>query len=469
MLNAEASSFSIPHSAFSIPISFRRRMHQSNELLRKFLHIAFGLGAFALAWIPWWAAAAVAAGAIIANWLVLHRIVGRSVARHERGFDAGIVLYPVAVLALIFIFRDSLHLAAIGWTTMAFGDGVATLAGRARPIAPLPWNRNKSWGGFVAFIVAGIIGGLAVVAWLGAGTWQLVLAAVFAGAIAESLALNIDDNLMVPAAASLAMLLVTMRPLPIFLDDSAIWLGVNTLLAMVGWLVRSVTVSGAIGGWVLGAVLILFAGWPMYITLLAFFIIGTACTKVGYGRKAAMGLAQEKGGRRGFSHAFSNVGVAAICSLLFAGFARKHHAGDMAIVAYLMGMASLATAAADTVASEIGQLFGKRAFLPTTFKRVPVGTEGAISLEGTLAGAAAAMVVALIGIFAFREFAGSSLQFAWMGIVLVTLAAIGGSWLESVLGSWNRLRSEPIPNGALNFLNTAAGALLVYIACQIAV
>jgi uncharacterized protein (TIGR00297 family) len=134
-----------------------------------------------------------------------------------------------------------------------------------------------------------------------------------------------------------------------------------------------------------------------------------------------------------------------------------------------MGMASLATAAADTVASEIGQLFGKRAFLPTTFKRVPVGTEGAISVEGTLAGAAAALVVATTGSFSFREFAGSTMQFAWMSVVLVTLAAIGGSWLESVAGSWNRLRSEPIPNGALNFFNTAAGALLVYIACLIAV
>jgi uncharacterized protein (TIGR00297 family) len=132
-------------------------------------------------------------------------------------------------------------------------------------------------------------------------------------------------------------------------------------------------------------------------------------------------------------------------------------------------MASLATAAADTVASEIGQLFGRRAFLPTTLKRVPVGTEGAISVEGTAAGAAAAAVVGSIGVLSFRAFAGSTLQFAWMAIVLITLAAIGGSWLESVAGSWNRLRSEPIPNGALNFFNTAAGALLVYIACLIAI
>ena len=444
-------------------------MHQSNEFLRKSLHIAFGLAAFGLKWIPWWAAAAVAAIAVIANWLVLHRIVGKSVARHERGFDAGIVLYPIAVLLLIVIFRHDLHIAAIGWTTMAFGDGVATLAGKALPIAPLPWNRSKSWGGFLAFIIAGVLGGLAVVAWLDAGSWALVVAAVLAGAIAESLSLNIDDNLTVPAAAAVAMVITGLAPVPIFLDDSAVWLGVNTLLAIVGWLVRSVTVSGALGGWALGAILILFASWPMYVSLLAFFIIGTACTRLGYGRKAAMGLAQEKGGRRGFSHAFSNVGVAAICSLLFAGYARRSHASDMAIVAYLMGMASLATAAADTVASEIGQLFGRRAFLPATLKRVPVGTEGAISLEGTLAGGAAALIVAVVGALSFRAFAGSTMQFAWMAVVLVTLAAIGGSWLESVAGSWNRLRTEPIPNGALNFFNTAAGALLVYIACLIAV
>jgi uncharacterized protein (TIGR00297 family) len=461
--------FTIQRSVDHLRLSFLRRMHQSNEFLRKSLHIVFGLGAFALKWIPWWAAAAVAAAAILGNWLVLHRIVGRSVARHERGFDAGIVLYPIAVLVLIVVFRHNLHFAAIGWTTMAFGDGVATLAGKAMPIGRLPWNRAKSWGGFLSFIVAGIISGLAVVAWLGVGNWQLVVAAVLAGAIAESLALHIDDNIMVPAAAALAMVIASVRPAPIFLDESAVWLGVNTLLAIAGWLLRSVTVSGAIGGWALGSILILFAGWPMYVTLLAFFVIGTACTRLGYARKAALGLAQEKGGRRGFSHAFSNVGVSAICSLLFAGYARRHHATDMAIVAYLMGMASLATAAADTVASEIGQLFGRRAFLPTTLKRVPVGTEGAISVEGTVAGASAAAVVGAIGVLSFRAFAGSTLQFAWMAIVLITLAAIGGSWLESVAGSWNRLRTEPIPNGALNFFNTAAGALLVYIACLISI
>ena len=73
-------------------------VHSTNETLRKSIHTVFGVCAFALKLIPWWAAAGVAAIAIVSNWLVLHRIVGKSVARHERGYDAGIVLYPVAVL-----------------------------------------------------------------------------------------------------------------------------------------------------------------------------------------------------------------------------------------------------------------------------------------------------------------------------------------------------------------------------------
>ena len=37
------------------------------------------------------------------------------------------------------------------------------------------------------------------------------------------------------------------------------------------------------------------------------------------------------------------------------------------------------------------QAYGKRAFLITTFKEVPRGTEGAVSLEGTAAGMLAAL------------------------------------------------------------------------------
>ncbi|MBK5258093.1 MAG: DUF92 domain-containing protein [Thermoanaerobaculia bacterium] len=433
-------------------------MHESNEGLRKSLHIAFGLFAFSLKWLPWWVAACVAVSAVLGNWLVLHRVVGRSVARHERGFDAGIVIYPAMVLLLVVVFREQLHIAAIAWTTLAFGDGFATLAGKAAGIARLPWNRDKSLGGLLTFVIAGSIAGIAVVRFLGAGSIAAVVIAVVVAAIVESLPLRVDDNLTVPIAAVVVLVIAELPAVPYSLPPHSLtWLAINTLLAIAGWFARSVDLSGAIGGWVLGAILILGAGFPLYVALLAFFVIGTLTTKIGYARKARLGLAQERGGRRGFSHAFSNVGIAAICAI---AVARLGHAAEAALLPVMMGLGSLATAAADTTASEIGQLAGRRAFLPLTLKRVPVGTEGAVSLEGTLAGLIAGFIVAAISLGTMRALGAR-------GLIILTAAAFLGSYLESIAGSWNRKQSDPVPNGVLNFFNTAAGALLVLIAWQI--
>ncbi|HEX7190876.1 MAG TPA: DUF92 domain-containing protein [Thermoanaerobaculia bacterium] len=421
--------------------------HETHEALRKALHIAFGLCALTLRFLSWPVAAAVAAAAVFANWLLLHRLVGKRVSRHERGYDAGIVLYPLAVLVLIIVFRDRPAIAGASWAIMAFGDGFATLAGKNIRGPRLPWNEDKSWSGFLAFLAFGFVG--AEFTWLfvsGNPPLNVISITVLLCAIAESLPLNFDDNLIVPIVAGCSFpMLLAMRELPQpHLDVT--WLIVNTVLALLGYAMKSVDLSGLIGGWLLGAIILVYGGWQLYLALLAFFVIGTVMTKVGYRRKARLGLAQEKGGRRGASHAFSNVGVAAM--LAFAS-------GNQPLFWYA-AVAALATAAADTTASEVGQLVGRRTFLPLTLKPVPVGTEGAISLEGTLAGLIAGLLVAIVGTRDPRM------------IALITIAAFLGSYAESLAGSWNRKQTQSIPNGVLNFFNTAAGAafllLLVHVA-----
>jgi uncharacterized protein (TIGR00297 family) len=415
--------------------------HTTHEPLRKALHIGFGLCAFSLRFLSWQIAAGVALAAVAGNWLVLHRLVGKRVARHERGFDSGIVLYPLAVLMLIVAFRNRLEIAGAVWAILAFGDGFATLAGRMIRGPRLPWNRGKSYSGFVAFLAFGFVG--AEVVWMAvAGNAPLTVIAIVVAicAVVESLPLNVDDNFLVPLAGGLAFaLLLMMRTTPLIHTDVN-WLILNTLLAVTGYALKSVDVSGMLAGWLLGSALILFGGWHLYLVLMAFFVIGTVMTKAGYRRKAARGLAQEKGGRRGASHAFSNVGVAAILALMSAS--TQDH------LFWFAAAAALATAAADTTASEVGQLVGRRTFLPLTFRRVPVGTEGAISIEGTLAGLVAAVVVAFVATRDPRLLA------------LLTASAFLGSYIESLAGNWNRKREKSVPNGALNFFNTAVGAAL---------
>jgi uncharacterized protein (TIGR00297 family) len=144
------------------------------------------------------------------------------------------------------------------------------------------------------------------------------------------------------------------------------------------------------------------------------------------------------------------VGVASICALAMAMTGRT-------TLFWWAAVASLATAAADTVASEIGQLVGKRTFLPLTFRPVPRGTEGAISLEGTVAGLLGAFIVAVSAAFAFP----GAERIAWVMVAFVTLCGFAGSYIESIAGHWNRTRNLGIANGALNFFNTAVGAMLV--------
>jgi len=430
-------------------------VHVPNELLRKTLHIGFGLFALALRWLPWWLAALVALGAVAGNWLVLHRIVGKSVARHERGWDAGIVIYPAAVFVLIVVFRNRIEIAGATWAILAFGDGFATLAGKQIRGPRLPWNRDKSWSGLTAFLLFGFVAAFFVFRFLQTRPTVLppmaiVAVAVLVAAIVESLDLRINDNITVPlagGAAMAAMAATVMLPQP-SLDPSTIaWLGANTLLAALGYLARSVDLSGLGGGWLLGALVIVFGGWQLYVVLLAFFIIGTGATKLGYRRKAARGLAQEQGGRRGFSHAFANTGMSAMLAIVATTLP-----AERADFVWLAAAAALATATADTTASEVGQLLGRRTFLPLTLRAVPPGTEGAISLEGTLAGAAAGFVVAVVTCLAhFRHP-------EWPIVGMLTVSAFAGSYIESIAGSWNRKQEQPIPNGVLNFFNTAVGA-----------
>lgn len=116
-------------------------------------------------------------------------------------------------------------------------------------------------------------------------------------------------------------------------------------------------------------------------------------------------------------------------------------------------VASLATKLSDTFASEIGKAYGKRTFLITTFRPVPPGTEGAVSLEGTLAGVVGSILMAVAGV--------KLRLMAWDTVPLVLVAAFVATNVESLLGA--TLQNEQYPwasNEFINFLNTLIGSVL---------
>ncbi|MEK6631135.1 MAG: DUF92 domain-containing protein, partial [Acidobacteriota bacterium] len=161
-------------------------------------------------------------------------------------------------------------------------------------------------------------------------------------------------------------------------------------------------------------------------------------------RKALLGIAEERGGRRGGGNAFANTGLAAIAALA-AVFTPYH---DAALVAFV---AALVTGGSDTIASEIGKAWGRRTYLVTTMAEVKPGTPGAMSLEGTAAGVLGALVLASLA--------------TWLGLLPASLVwcavtgAVVGSLVESALAA--TLEAPGIVNNdMLNFINTATGAIV---------
>ena len=219
---------------------------------------------------------------------------------------------------------------------------------------------------------------------------------------------------------------------------------VTACFALLAYALGMVSRGGALGGFVVGAVIYTCLG-PQGFAILALFVVGgSLLTRFGYGRKRRSGTAEAGEGRRGAKNALANCSVAVVCALLNALTSL-----DAFAVAFV---ASLGAAFADTAESEVGQLYGRAPRLITTLRRVPPGTDGAISLPGTLAGLVAAALTATLG-FALGLVASPGL------ILLVALAAFLGTVVDSLVGAL----APRVGNEITNVLCTLVAALLTFI------
>lgn len=432
----------------------------ATEGKRKAVHVGMASFALLLRWLDWRGAALCALAALAFNAVALPRLGGRALSREDdraRGYPVGILLYPLVVLVLVLLFRHRLDVAAAGWGFLAFGDGFATLAGVALGGPRLPWNPRKSWSGFGAYVLFGSLGAAALSSFVAgrvpapADAVAFLLAGL-AGAAVESLPSELDDNLVPPlaAAGALAGLLAALPGAgallaPAALGQLALGLAVNVALPAVAALLQVVRPSGAIAGGLVGTLVLGLGGWSAYALLWAFFAGGTLTTRFGRRRKEAMGKAEEAGGRRGAANVLANCSVAAF----LVACAAMTPAASAALL--LAATAAFATALMDTVGTEVGQALKTPTVLLPDFRRVSPGTDGAVSVGGTLAGLLGALLVALLGA-ALRLYPSS-------GVPVVVVAAFAGTVVESLLGRdgapWR------VTNGhVLNFFNTLAGAAL---------
>jgi len=113
----------------------------------------------------------------------------------------GALYNALGVLFALGLLRDHPAAAIAVIIILAMGDGLATFMGSSYGRHKLPWNESKTFEGTVGF-AAGAMGAFMVLPTVG------TLAIVLLSSIIESLPLKVNDNIVLPVAASLMYYLV---------------------------------------------------------------------------------------------------------------------------------------------------------------------------------------------------------------------------------------------------------------------
>ena len=247
---------------------------------------------------------------------------------------------------------------------------------------------------------------------------------------------------------------------------AAAWaIGLSAILGFATYNLRAATAGAALTGAAINASLMYATSTYRYefwrtavIPVLAVFLLAFAATRAGRARKEGMGNAEPRVGRSAAQVA-ANLGFAAlVTNRLLEGWVGAHgwptRAGGGLFV---MALSALAEAAADTVSSELGQVLGGQPRMITTLRVVEPGRDGAISLAGTAAGVAAALVVSGLGTWAV---AGGASMF-WMAAV----GGVAGLIFDSLLGATLE-QAGMLNNDAVNFLSTVCAATVAWISMR---
>ncbi len=243
---------------------------------------------------------------------------------------------------------------------------------------------------YIYHLAAAIGVSLAVMVYLQYAAPLVVMMGVVAAVLFRAALRGRDDVLMIEAlGVAMTMFLFEEINFQVNLTILVVAAVIAFGFGYSSYRLRVADVSGLFSGAMIGIILIVFAGVQWFLIMLTFFIIGAGATRYRYADKEKLGVAQEHAGVRGYFNVFANGLVATGAAILYGV------TGNPGFAALFMG--SVASAAADTAASEIG-VTGKTPYLITTLRPVPRGTNGGVTLRGEVAAVIASVIVAAVAL-----------------------------------------------------------------------
>lgn len=354
---------------------------------------------------------------------------------------------------------------AIAITT--FGDGIATIL-RVTEQAKHGSLDDISYSGrrvkpesvrvsltllFVGTVFASLIG-LWITYWTEPIPFQLIffisVIGAVTGALLECVSTKIHDNITVPIGSAMAMWLFASFGYSVSYTYMLLAFAFALVLGYLAYRAGIADMSGLLSATLVGVLIIAFTDVWWFLLLLTFYLLGGGFTKYKYRYKQSLGIAQGKGGARGYKNVFSNSLVAIVASI---GYTIFPHAANIFLYIYL---GSVATATGDTLASEIGTTYKGKPRMITTLKEVEPGVDGGVSSLGEIAAIFGSMVIAL---FALLVGVIEIDQYCLLGMSIITISGFVGTNIDSLLGATMQKRGI-LSNNGVNLAATIAGGVV---------
>ncbi|MBC7186686.1 MAG: DUF92 domain-containing protein [Calditrichaeota bacterium] len=416
----------------------RRLLHGSAEVTRKAVHVLTGA---LVAGTPYlfhsMAPMALLGGLfVVVNLVAVRKGLLKGMHGTQRA-TYGTVFYPLAFLILlVLLWHDHKSVFVASMLIMAFADAAAAIVGENLPRPHeyrLGQEKKSLEGSATMFLVTGAVV-VATGLWLGPmDGFRLTLpevlwiAAVVAAVatMCEAVSALGSDNLSVPLGAAFVMHYMLTHA---GADRVAFSVGVLLALfvAVASVKARFLNPSGAAVTFVLATLVFGVGRWQFAVPILTFFVLSSLLSRLGEQRKRlVVANAFAKVGPRDFGQVFANGGVAGILLLVWNYFPEP--------LWYVLYVASLVAVTADTWGTELGVLGKQVPRSILTWRPLPIGSSGGITLFGTLGGALGAVVVA--GSAALVGAPGHTMAWTAKALAVLAVIGVGASFVDSLLGA----------------------------------
>ena len=220
-------------------------------------------------------------------------------------------------------------------------------------------------------------------------------------------------------------------------------------VSAVAYKLRMLSLSGMVAAAVVGGCIFGFGGISASVLLMLFFLSGSLLSRLNHPLTPAL---KRRGDQRNWKQVLCNGAIPAITVIIIA---LRH---DLREEITLVFLGSLATATADTWATEIGTRFGKNFYNIFTLRRTHRGPSGGVSLMGLGASIIGAMMIAAISLIRFSELDPLCGLVLVKVIPVITISGMIGALIDSLIGATLQAKYT-LPDGSITEVKSEGAVL----------